>query len=68
MGVDVQLKIKQHCSYRAELFRPHLAEQESAFTPCPYSSGVKQQHEALFDLVKLPLFTAEIETHQKSFL
>ena len=67
MGVDVQLKIKQHCSHRSELFG-RISLNRGAFTPCPYSSGVKQQHEALFDLVKLPLFTAEIETHQKSFL
>lgn len=32
MGVDVQLKIKQHCSHRSELFRPHLAEQECVHT------------------------------------
>ena len=32
MGVDVQLKIKQHCSHRSELFRPSHAEQECVHT------------------------------------
>ena len=31
------------------------------------ASGVKQQHEALLDLVEFPFLTAEIEPHAQSF-